>query len=72
MKFIIFSVNQSFLSKATNQVTIFDQLNAHATKGTHGELNGFLTLFVLMLYIPVNHFFSHVGAFSCLPGFNQF
>ena len=28
-------------------------------------------LFVLMLYTPVNNFFSHVGTISCLPGLNQ-
>ena len=28
-------------------------------------------LFVLMLYVPVNSFFSHVGTLSLLPAFNQ-
>ena len=31
-----------------------------------------IVLFVLMLYVPVNIFFSHVGTISCLPGFNQY
>ena len=29
-------------------------------------------LFVLMFYIPVNSFFSHVRMISCLPGLTQY
>ena len=63
-----FSVIQSFLSKASNQVTIYDLINAHATKSAHGEINGFLTLFVMMLHIPVNNFSvisEHFPVFQC-------